>query len=77
MFSRYLRLLAQLNIFDGKYGRMTPEEIIQIENEVFTKLVIDMLKQQRAEGKTEFLLDKYEVEKITKERLRKLLQEGA
>lgn len=55
---------------------MKPEEILQWENEIFTKLVIDMLKQQRAEGKTEFLLDKYEVDKITKERLKQLLIEN-
>ncbi len=52
---------------------MTETEIIQIENEIFTKLVIDLLKQQRAEGKKEFLLDKFEVDKITKERLKKFL----
>jgi hypothetical protein len=46
------------------------------ENEIFTKLVIDLLKQQRAEGKNEFLLDKYEVDKLTKERLRILPSEA-
>ena len=55
---------------------MTVEEITQIENEIFTKLVIDLLKQQRAEGKKEFLLDKFEVDAITKERLKKLLAEN-
>lgn len=54
---------------------MTEKEIIQIENEVFTKLVIEMLKQQRADGITEFLLDKYTVDKETKERVRKILNE--
>lgn len=55
---------------------MTPQEITQWENEIFTKLVIDELKKQKAEGKTEFLLDKYEVERITKERLKRLLTES-
>lgn len=55
---------------------MTEKEIIQVENEVFTKLVIDMLKQQRAEGITEFLLDKYTVDKETRERVRKILGES-
>jgi|GEM_PF-5976760 len=55
---------------------MSPEELTQIENEIFTKLVIDMLKQQRTEGKTDFLLDKFEVDKITKERLKKMVLEG-
>ncbi len=54
---------------------MTAEEITLIENEIFTKLVIDLLKQQRAEGKTEFLLDKFLVDSTTKERLKKLLKE--
>ena len=54
---------------------MTENEIIQIENEIFTKLVIDLLKQQRANGIKDFLLDKYEVDKETKERLKKILSE--
>ncbi len=56
---------------------MTTEELTQWENEIFTKLVIDLLKQQRAEGKKEFLLDKYEVDSLTKERLRMLLSESS
>lgn len=55
---------------------MSPEELTQIENEVFTKIVIDELKKQRADGKTEFLLDKYEIDKTTKERLIKFITEG-
>jgi len=55
---------------------MTEKEIIQIENEVFTRLVIDLLKQQRAQGITDFCLDKYEVDKETKERVRKIISEG-
>jgi len=54
---------------------MTPDEMMLWENEIFTKLVIDMLKEQRAQGKKEFLLDKFEVERITKERLKALLSE--
>ncbi len=56
---------------------MTIGELTQWENEIFTKLVIDLLKQQRAEGKKEFLLDKYEVDRLTKERLKTLLEESA
>ncbi|MCB9064117.1 MAG: hypothetical protein H6551_03125 [Chitinophagales bacterium] len=55
---------------------MSPEELTQIENEVFTKLVIDELKKQKAEGKTEFLLDKYEIDIITKDRLKEFITEG-
>lgn len=56
---------------------MTEKEIIQIENEIFTKLVIDLLKQQRTDGvqPKDYLLDKYEVDRITKERLKKILSE--
>jgi len=54
---------------------MTIEELSQWENEIFTKLVIDLLKEQRAEGKKEFLLNKYEVDKMTMERLKTLLNE--
>lgn len=55
---------------------MTVEEITQIENEIFTKLVIDLLKQQRAEGKKDFLLDKFKVDELTKERLKAFLSNG-
>lgn len=55
---------------------MKPEEITQWENEIFTKLVIDELKKQKADGKTEFLLDKFEVDRITKERLKTLLTDN-
>lgn len=57
---------------------MTEKEIIQIENEIFTKLVIDTLKQQRTDGVAikDYLLDKYEVDRLTKERLKKILSEN-
>ncbi len=54
---------------------MTVSALTQWENEIFTKLVIDLLKEQRAAGKNEFLLDKYEVDRLTKERLRTLFSE--
>lgn len=54
---------------------MTETEIIQIQNEIFTKLVIDTLKEQRNKGIKDFLLDKYEIDRITKERLKKILSE--
>jgi hypothetical protein len=54
---------------------MTEVEIIQIQNEIFTKLVIDTLKQQRTDGVPvgDYLLDKYEIDRITSERLKKIL----
>jgi len=56
---------------------MTEREIIQIENEIFTKLVIDTLRQQRTDGvpMDQYLLDRYEVERETKERLKRILGE--
>ena len=55
---------------------MTEKEIIQIENEVFTKIVMDEFKKQRAEGVKEYCLDKYEIDKRTKEKLTKILKEN-
>jgi hypothetical protein len=55
---------------------MTPDELTLWQNQVFTKLVIDTLKQQRAEGKTEFLLDKYEIDRLTQEKLKRLIAES-
>lgn len=54
---------------------MTEKEIIQIENEIYTKLVMDEFKRQRAEGIKDYLLDKYQIDKETKERLKKMLDE--
>lgn len=54
---------------------MTPEEIAQWENEIFTKLVIDELKRQKANGQTDFLLNRFDIEQQTKERLKKMLLE--
>ena len=54
---------------------MTEKEIIQIENEIYTKLVMDEFKRQRAEGIKDYLLDKYQIDKETKDRLKKMLDE--
>jgi hypothetical protein len=54
---------------------MTVEEIIRIENEVYTKIVMDEFKRQRAEGVKEYLLDKYKIDQATKERVKQLLNE--
>ncbi|MBL7837025.1 MAG: hypothetical protein JNM67_05885 [Bacteroidetes bacterium] len=55
---------------------MTEQEIIQIQNEVYTKIVMDEFKRQRAEGVKEYLLDKYEIDKLTKEKIKQILSEG-
>ncbi|WP_133162569.1 hypothetical protein [Flavipsychrobacter stenotrophus] len=56
---------------------MTEQEIRQIQNEVFTKLVIDMLKQQRTDGVpvAEYCLDMYEVTKLTAEKVKQIISE--
>lgn len=54
---------------------MTDIETIQIENEIFTKIVMDEFRKQKAAGVKEYLLDKYAIDKETKERLRKILSE--
>lgn len=56
---------------------MTETDIRQIQNEVFTKLVIDLLKQQRTDGVAvdKYCLDKYEVDKLTAEKVKALLSE--
>ena len=54
---------------------MTEKEIIQIENEVYTKIVMDEFKRQRAAGIKEYVLDKYEMDRLTKERVRQILSE--
>ncbi len=56
---------------------MTEAELRQIQNEVFTKLVIDLLKDQRANGVPvgEYCLDKYEVDRLTAEKVKKLISE--
>lgn len=55
---------------------MHVDQIIQIENEIFTQLVIELLKKQKASGIKDFLLNKSEVEKITSERLRRIILEN-
>ena len=54
---------------------MTEVEILQIQNEIFTNLVIEELSRQRDNGKKkgEFLLDKVEIEIETKNRLKRFM----
>ena len=56
---------------------MTETDIRQIQNEVFTKLVIDLLKQQRTDGVAvdKYCLDKYEVDRLTAEKVKAILSE--
>lgn len=55
---------------------MTEKDIIQIQNEIYTKIIMDEFRKQKAAGVTEYLVDKYEMDKLTAERLKKVLSEG-
>ena len=56
---------------------MTEQEIIQIENEIYTKIVMDEFKRQRTAGVKEYLLDKYEIDRLAREQLKKILSENS
>ena len=57
---------------------MTEADVRQIQNEVFTKLVIDLLKEQRANGMSvgKCRWDEYEVDRLRQEKVKKLLLDG-
>lgn len=54
---------------------MKEVEIIQIQNEIYTKIVIEELQKQKVAGKaiTDYVLDKYEIDQLTKERLKQYM----
>ena len=54
---------------------MNADELTLIQNQIFTKLVIDLLKEQRTNGigVNDYLLDKYEVDQLVKEKLKEYL----
>ena len=54
---------------------MTVEEMTLIENQIFTQLLLDEFRKQRKAGVTEFLIDKYEIDKQVKDRLKKIITE--
>ena len=56
---------------------MSPDKIIQIQNEAFTKIIMDELQRQKKAGTAigDYVLDKYEVDKQTAERLKQLLSQ--
>lgn len=55
---------------------MTPEYLAQIQNEAFTKIVMDELQKQKAAGTKigDYLLDKYEIDRLTTEKVKELLK---
>lgn len=54
---------------------MTEVEILQIQNEIYTKIVIDELQKQKGAGKPigAYVLDKLAIDIETKERLKKYM----
>lgn len=54
------------------------EELTLIENQIYTQILLDEFKRQRKEGAKEpsdFLIDKYLIDNLTKERLKKTIAE--
>lgn len=56
---------------------MSPDKIIQYQNEIYTKIIMDELRKQKAAGTAigDYILDKYEIDRFTSERLKQLLAE--
>lgn len=54
---------------------MSPEKITQLQNEAYTKIIMDELRRQKAAGTaiTDYLLDKYDIDRRTAERLKELI----
>ncbi len=58
---------------------MTSEEVTLIQNQIYTQILLDEFRQQRKAGAKEpadFLIDKYEIDKLTAEKLKKILAES-
>lgn len=56
---------------------MSPDKITQYQNEIYTKIVMDELQRQKKAGTKigDYLLDKYEIDKQTTEKLKQLLSQ--
>lgn len=57
---------------------MSAEEIILIHNQVFTQILLDEFKKQRKHGaklESDFLIDKYTIDRLVAERVRLILTE--
>jgi hypothetical protein len=56
---------------------MSPDKITQYQNEIYTKVIIDELQRQKKIGVKigDYLLDKYEIDRITAERLKEILKQ--
>lgn len=56
---------------------MSPEKIMQFQNEIYTKVIMDELQRQKKAGTKigDYLLDKYKIDKQTAERLKLVLSQ--
>lgn len=56
---------------------MNIEQLTQIENEVFTKIVMDELQRQKKAGTAigDYILDKYEIDKQTAEKSKQIISQ--
>ena len=57
---------------------MKIEELTLIENQIYTQLLLEEFKKQRKAGAVnpaDFLIDKYEIDKLTADKLKKILTE--
>jgi hypothetical protein len=54
---------------------MSPEKLTQYQNEIYTKIIMDELQRQKKAGTAigDYLLDKYEIDRLTAERLKQLI----
>ncbi len=58
---------------------MTSDELTLIQNQIYTQILLGEFKRQRKEGAKEnadFLIDKYQIDKMTAEKLKKILAEN-
>lgn len=59
------------------FAIMSPDKLSQFQNEIFTKIIMDELQRQKKAGTKigDYLLDKYEIDKLTAERLKWVLSQ--
>ncbi len=58
---------------------MNIEEVTLIQNQIYTQLLLDEFKKQRKAGAinpSDFLIDKYQIDKLTAEKLKIMLAEN-
>lgn len=55
---------------------MTPEKLSQYQNEIYTKIILDELQRQKANGVKigDYILDKYAIDRLCGEKLKEILK---